>query len=116
MKRLLLLIPFLLLGCPRDPIVPPPTPPPDSDLCGAMCAHLKQLGCEEGEPVYNNDKPGPPDVPNQSCEAWCVELQDPEHLYFINPRCVSLVPACEDIEDYRKREPDTCVPDAGTVE
>jgi len=117
MKRLLLLIPFLLLGCPpRDPVVPPPTPPPDSDLCGQMCAHLQGLGCEEGEAVYNNDLPGPPDVPNQSCEDWCQELQDPDHLYFINPRCVSLVPTCEDIEPYRKKDPAVCVPDAGTVE
>lgn len=104
----LLLAPFFLAGCPKDPIVPPPTPPPDSDQCGTMCAHLKSLGCEEGEAVYNNDLPGPPDVPNQSCEDWCTEMQDPEHLYFINPRCVATVPSCDVIEEYRKKDPETC--------
>ena len=101
---------LLLLGCPpnKDPVVPPPTPPPDSDWCGTMCQHLQGLGCEEGEDVYNNDLPGPPDVPNQTCEDWCAELQDPEHLYFINPRCVSEVTSCEQIEEYRKRDPETC--------
>lgn len=100
----------LLVGCPppKDPVVPPPTPPPDTDWCGTMCDHLKMLGCEEGEPVYNNDKPGPVDVPNQSCEEWCTELQDPDHLYFINPRCVSEVTSCDQIEEFRKHDPETC--------
>lgn len=110
MKYLALMLPLLfVLGCPpRDAVVPPPTPPPDSDLCGAMCAHLQELGCEEGQPVYNNDLPGPPDVPNQTCEDWCQEMQDPEHVYFINPRCVALVESCEDIEAARQKEPETC--------
>lgn len=104
-----LMVPFLfIVGCPNTDIVVPPPPPPDSDMCGHMCAHLKSLGCEEGESVYNNDLPGPPDVPNQSCEDWCIELQDPDHLYFINPRCVATVPTCDDIEDYRKLNPATC--------
>jgi hypothetical protein len=115
MRHLLLLVPFILLtiGCPPDPVVPPPNPPVDTDWCGRMCEHLQDLGCEEGQPVYNNDKPGPEGVPNQSCEEWCVELQDPDHLYFINPRCVTMAPDCDSIEVYRKKDPAVCTPDAG---
>jgi hypothetical protein len=80
-----------------------------------MCSHLQGLGCEEGQAVYNSDKPGPTDVPNQSCEDWCTELQDPNHLYFINPRCVALVPTCEDIEVYRKKSPTSCTSDSEPV-
>lgn len=99
---------LILGGCPKDTVIPPPTPPPDTDWCGKMCEHLKGLGCEEGEGVYNNDKPGPVDVPNQTCQEWCEEMQDPNHLYFINPKCLSEVPSCEEIEDYRKKDPETC--------
>ena len=114
-RLLMLLVPFIVLvGCPNtDLVVPPPNPPVDTDWCGRMCKHLQGLGCEEGQPVYNNDKPGPPDVPNQSCEEWCTELQDPDHLYFINPRCVATVPSCEDIEPYRQKDPGECTTDAG---
>lgn len=105
----LLIVAASLLGCPPiDPVVPPPTPPPDTDWCGTMCDHLKRLGCEEGKDVYDNDKPGPVDVPNQTCQAWCTELQDPSHVYFINPRCVTEVTSCDQIEAYRKKDPATC--------
>lgn len=104
----LLLAPILFLGCPIEPVVPPPNPPVDTDWCGRMCEHLKGLGCEEGEGVYNNDKEGPVGEPNQTCQEWCEEMQDPNHLYFINPRCVATVPDCDSIEEYRQKEPDTC--------
>lgn len=111
MKRLLLpaLLLVLLLGCPpsSDPVTPSPLPPPDTDLCGQMCAHLKKLGCEEGEPVYNNDLPGPEGKPNQSCADNCKELQDKG--FFVNPRCVARVEKCEDIEPARQKEPEQCV-------
>ena len=105
----------LLIGCPhplQDPEVPPPNPPVDTDWCKAMCDNIgpKGLSCDEGKPVYNSDKPGPKDVPNQSCEEWCVELQDKG--FFINPRCMSVVPTCDDIEDWRLKEPETCSPDS----
>lgn len=103
---------LVLIGCPMEPPVPPPNPPVDTDWCGKMCGHLKGLGCEEGQPLYNNDLPGPEGEPNQSCEDNCVELQDKG--FFVNPRCVATVPTCEDIEPYRQKEPTACtVPDAG---
>lgn len=75
-----------------------------------MCYNIgpENLKCEEGEPVYNSDLPGPEGVPNQSCLAWCVEMQDQQHLYFLNPKCLSEVNSCEVIEEYRKKDPSTC--------
>lgn len=109
---------ILLSGCPHpqeDPAIPPPNPPVDTDWCGAMCNHIgpvtaespKALNCEEGQDVYNSDKPGPKDVPNQTCEHWCIEMQD--RGFFINPRCVSIVPSCDKIEEYRQKEPSSCL-------
>lgn len=112
-KTLLLLVPLLFVGCPEltpDPVTPAPNPPPDTDWCQTMCDHIgpEGLGCEEGEPVYNVDKPGPVDVPNQSCDEWCTEMQDKG--FFVNPKCVSDVQRCDQIEEFRQREPDTCGP------
>lgn len=110
----------LLIGCPppqKDPAIPPPNPPVDTDWCEEMCNHIgptsedfpKALACEEGEDVYNSDIEGPKDVPNQTCEVWCVEMQDKG--VFVNPRCVSTVPNCDVIEDYRQKDPKSCAPD-----
>lgn len=115
-KCLLTLVLLFIVGCPpKDPVLPPPNPPVDTDLCGEMCTHLKSLGCEEGDDVYNNDIPGPVDEPNQSCEDWCAETQDKG--VSINPRCVSQVESCEDIEVARHEDPESCkddpAPDAG---
>lgn len=73
-----------------------------------MCDHIGPQGlkCEEGEPVYNNDLPGPEGVPNQSCAENCKELQTKG--FFVNPRCVSTVTACDQIEASRQKEPDVC--------
>ncbi len=105
---------LVITGCATGPSIsseplPPPTPPaplPDTDLCGRMCEHLTKLGCEEGKPVYNNDLPGPPDVPNQSCKDFCEEMQ--EKGIPINPRCVATAPACDQLEVYREKDPKTC--------
>ena len=105
-----LVLGLLAVGCPGTdpPVTPSPNPPPDTNLCDQMCEHLgpNGLGCEEGKPVYNNDLPGPAGVPNQSCADNCRELQDKG--FFVNPRCVILAPACQDIEPFRQKEPSTC--------
>lgn len=100
-----LLSAMVLAGCPVQPITPP-SPPPDTNLCAAMCDHLAKLGCEEGQPVYNNDLPGPVDVPNQSCADNCIELQDKG--FFVNTKCVLTVERCTQIEEFRQKEPATC--------
>ena len=104
-----------LAGCPKtvDREAPGPSPikPPNTDLCGKMCQHIGPkdkggLGCEEGAPVYNSDKPGPVDVPNETCEDFCRTTQD--RGAFLNPRCVALVKSCAEIEPARKKKPETC--------
>lgn len=113
MKLYGLVFALVLTGCPvaggsvpPDPPSPSPTPPPDTNLCEQMCSHLTDLGCEEAKPVYNNDLPGPPDVPNQSCKDFCEEMQTKG--VFVNPKCVSTVPACEQIEAFRQKDPTVC--------
>lgn len=104
-----LLLCVSLAGCPGsiDQPVSPPIKPPDTNLCAKMCDHLMELGCEEAKPVYNSDKPGPVDVPNQTCTDFCEELQN--NGVSVNPRCVLKAPACEQIETYRQKDPASCM-------
>jgi hypothetical protein len=111
--KFLLVVGLLALsGCPKtvDREAPGPSPikPPDTDLCGKMCAKIgpKGLKCEEGASVYDSDKPGPPDVPNTTCEDFCRTTQD--RGAFLNPKCVALVKSCAEIEPARKKKPETC--------
>jgi hypothetical protein len=71
-----------------------------------MCKQLRKLGCEEGQPVYDSDRPGPADVPNTTCEQFCVTAQ--ERGAMINPVCVSKAPTCDAVETYRAKAPSTC--------
>lgn len=119
----LILASTLLVGCPPvgpDPVTPPnpspnpnpepnpprPDPAPSSDPTAAMCAHLQKLGCEEGESVYNDDLPGPVDVPNQSCTDFHKDLA--KDGINVNPKCVRRTPSCRDIESYRAMDPKDC--------
>jgi hypothetical protein len=105
-----------LSGCPyHQPEGPvdnlPIVRPPDTSLCGEACRHIGAkgdggLGCEEGKPVYNSDKPGPKDVPNETCEEFCRTSQ--ENGAFLNPACLRLVPSCDRIEEYRQKKPESC--------
>lgn len=99
---------LLLLGCPatREAPTPSPKPVPDTELIPEMCRHIGPvseggLGCDEGNPTYNSDLPGPPGVPNQSCVDFYTELQD--RGYFVNPRCILLVTSCDQIEPARQK-------------
>ncbi len=70
-------------------------------MCDAMCKHIGPksqggLGCEEGNPVYDSDRPGPAGVPNKTCTDFCVEQQN--NGVFINPRCVMKVKSCDEVE------------------
>ncbi len=104
MRNIIILVTLAvtLLGCPprTEPASPNPQPVPDSELCPVMCTHLRELKCEEGEAVYDSDKPGPVDVPNKTCEDFCTEQQ--ANGIFVNPRCVMKVTACNQIEAARK--------------
>lgn len=101
-----------LFGCPPDAQGPSPRPDPatDSELCAEMCRHLgpktaenpTALNCEEGQPVYDSDVPGPKDVPNVSCTDFCLTQQ--ARGSFLNPRCLMKVPSCDKIEEYRQMD------------
>ncbi len=106
MTLVVALLPFAL-SCQAGPPVPVPTPPADTAFCGPMCERLSELGCEEGQPVYNSDLGGPVGVPNQSCTDFCEQVQ--EFGYFVNPRCVSRVTSCAEIAHYQLRDPGTCL-------
>jgi len=101
-----------LVGCPLTngppSVTPTPTPTPKSELKGieAMCAHLNKLGCEEGGAVYNDNLPGPKDVPNQSCSDFYKEVES-EGIP-VNATCVSKVPSCDLIETYRLKRENAC--------
>ncbi len=96
---------FTFASCVRGADAPGPSPivVPDTDECKAMCDHLGRggLNCEEGLPVYNSDRPGPKDVPNESCEEFCRDTQ--AMGVFLNPRCLKSVPTCGQIEEWRKK-------------
>lgn len=96
----------LAIGCGKSTDLPKPDAPPDTDWCRTMCDHLFQLGCEEGDDVYNSDLPGTPGVPNQGCREFCEDLQNKGLA--VNPRCVAQVDSCDQIEDYRERVPESC--------
>jgi hypothetical protein len=110
LKSALVLFAAITIGClhDREAPSPNPTPVPDTNLCGQMCQHLGPQGlkCQEGNPVYDSDKPGSKDVPNESCEEFCKLGQD--RGYFLNPRCLITVPSCDKIESFRKKAPETC--------
>lgn len=102
---LLLLTVVLSSSCnpPKEADTPSPAPinVPDTEMCPVMCEHFKALKCEEGDPLYNSDLPGPKGVPNQTCAEWCVEIQSKGT--YLNPRCGKVVPSCDLIESWRKK-------------
>lgn len=104
----LLIVLFVItcLGCGDYVNRPYPIKPESSNQCGKMCLRLTELKCEEGKDVYNDNLPGKEDVPNQSCEDFCKELQ--EKGVAVNPRCVSLTTSCKKVEEFRAKNPDQC--------
>ena len=105
LQPLLFVAAFLLAGCHPTREAPSPSPPvpPDTNLCPQMCEHIgpKGLNCEEGKDYYDSDVAGPKGKPNATCETFCRTQQ--EKGVFINPRCVAQVPACPQIEEWRKK-------------
>lgn len=86
-------------GCHPEPRYPEPK---DTAMCPKACDHLRALGCEEGKPYYDSDKPGPKGVPNASCEEFCQHQQD-NHIA-LNPTCLAVVPSCDQIEAWRTKD------------
>jgi len=103
-----LLAAALLWGCPQQEAeipAPPPGPASDPTFCEEACQVFQDKACEEGEDLYNSDLDGEPGEPNQTCVEWCHELQDRKAA--LNPKCTRLIEVCDQIEDYRLRNPET---------
>jgi hypothetical protein len=45
-------------------------------------------------------------VPNQTCTDWCKEMQDRQAS--LNPQCLLLITSCDQVEEYRAKDPATC--------
>lgn len=90
MKNLLLVILACLFccGCGSCPLVPTPAPidPRDATTCPGACMHLRQLGCEEGQPL--------PD--GTTCEVFCERTQAAGHA--LRPSCVMQITTCAELE------------------
>jgi hypothetical protein len=111
MKYISILFSLFIFSCTHQDKVASPAPKPDSNICAKMCQHIGPknkggLGCEEGNSVYDSDKPGLKDVPNESCEEFCKITQN--NGVSMNPSCVLLVKSCSQIERYRNKNPKDC--------
>lgn len=60
---LAVVVALYLLAC--SPPHPAPPPAPGDPTCPAACSHLRELGCEAGQPTQAGEP----------CEAWCEELE-----------------------------------------
>lgn len=89
MKKILLILPLLLVGCPS---VPKPTPhvPDDTPSCASACIKLDKdhLNCEEGKPLDDGT----------SCQKFCEDTQNSGHA--LRPSCILSVDVktCADIQ------------------
>lgn len=99
--RVLLLILTFAYGCNHNNSKKD-TGPEDASLstpCSRMCRHFRELKCDEGNPIYDSDAPGPVGVPNTTCEMFCTSQMDLG--VNLNTECAIKAPTCEEIEAYR---------------
>ena len=104
MRPVHLLLLALVAGCQSSSTAV--TVPPDTNLCAAACQHIGPvdaggIGCEEGEPLYDSNKPGPEGVPNETCTEFCEHQQG--QGVFVNPRCLMQITSCDQIESARAK-------------
>lgn len=87
MKKLLLLLAFgFLCACEEHESTPTPVDPADQTACPAACEHLRELGCEEGEPLEDGT----------TCEQFCEQTQEQGHA--LRPSCVATITTCSELE------------------
>jgi len=104
MKKLILSVVLLLIGCTtetKDPTVGPAPNGPAPELCGDVCERWRSMHCPEGEKVC--DKYAEPSTVCQrwmTCEQWCegVETAKSQPL---NLQCLATATAatCQALED-----------------
>ena len=85
---LLIIVAAFVIGCSGCKPVPTPDPETDIDRCDDACAHLQELGCEEGNPISM------PDGSETSCTQFCIDTAKAGH--WLNPRCLETVESCDE--------------------
>ena len=83
---ILLALPLYGGHCNKLTPVPVPVEPTDTADCGAACQHLRDLGCEEGQPLEDGT----------TCEVFCVDTQQAGHA--LAPSCVVTITTCAELE------------------
>jgi hypothetical protein len=82
----ILLIAFFISCHIYGPVVgPAPITPIDKDCAGA-CQHLRDLGCEEGQPLEDGT----------SCETFCEATIKNGHA--LRPSCIKTLTSCDPVE------------------
>lgn len=87
-----LFVAVLFVGCipyqdpKQDPIEPKPGPDGGVADCGAMCDHLRRLGCEGAKPTPNG----------ATCREVCEHTL--EAGYDVHPECVVSVARCDQVD------------------
>lgn len=74
-------------ACPNGPEHPHVHQPTDTASCPTACSHLRDLKCEEGEPL--------PD--GTTCEDFCISTQTSGHA--LTPSCVVNIQKCSDMSN-----------------
>jgi hypothetical protein len=71
-------------------VKPDPKLPTDTEMCGAACANLQELGCEEGEDFTDGEGQ------TVTCIKFCEDTQKSGHA--LNPTCAATITACDQLE------------------
>jgi len=89
MRRTALLYDALLVlaacSTPPEPKKPGVHVPDDTPSCPSACAHLRELGCEEGQPLEDGT----------SCEKFCEDTQNAGHA--LRPSCATTIQTCAEL-------------------
>lgn len=89
MKNVLLIVPLLLLGCPKPANCPEPEDPAKYEpTCKDACDNLAKLGCPEAEPTKKG----------QTCVEVCKDTEAAGANVTLNPGCVANMKSCDEID------------------
>jgi hypothetical protein len=87
MKTFFLALTLCLAACGPAVEHPHPHLPTDTPRCPDACAHLRELKCDEGQPLADGT----------TCEAFCESTQSSGHA--LMPSCVVNIKKCSDMDE-----------------
>jgi hypothetical protein len=100
---------YILLAAAATACPHTTTPTEYDDGIAAMCGKFRDLGCQEGLDIYNDNLPGDKDVPNQTCEQFFGELRI--NGIDFSASCLAEITDCDQIETVRYAKTPTCETD-----